>query len=120
MVETKVQRVILLPRYSSFSGATLFRVPPIYVRPYGDVVVHAWRATGMGVGTMSLTIEQSVDLETWHTLDVLTLAADTEASTGLELTDDWLRVTAQLTGTDPSTTCWALADLVQRDTHGGA
>lgn len=117
--EPPIDRIVLLPRYSALVGATTFKLAPIWIRPYGSIVVAAARGTGLGgSGGASVTfaLQQSPDLEIWSDLGTLSPGAGDsgEVASEFTLTMDWLRVKATVSGSDPGVTCWAVADLVPR------
>lgn len=112
--------LVMLPRYSCYSGATVFTTIPIDVSAYDSIILSAWRGDLVGTA-FKLTVQESTDQSTatsWTTVSGISADSDpgeeTEAKYTGTLTKRWLRLKLELTGTTPVVTCWALGFLQQR------
>ena len=111
------ERIVLLPRYTTFVGPGPFYTKPRNVRAYSNGYVTAWRSVGRG-GSLAVTfvVERSSDLATWAVSSTLTPGASAEVTTHDEDTREWLRLKVTLSGTgDLSASTWAVGDFVLRD-----
>lgn len=108
--------LVMLPRYSTFHGATDFTTIAMDVTEYQNAILNVWR--GPSAGTFGITFEESTDQDTWKTCDNTTALSDPGA--GLEaqytayLNRRWFRVKVTVGGTNPSVTCWAVGYLESR------
>jgi len=110
-----VQKVVLLPRFTAFSGARTHLGTPMGVRAFGTATIMLW--TGVGTGTspvFELQLQHSHDLTLWEVLDTLTPTPGTELVVGVGFSREWLRLAVTLTGTDPAFTCWCVGNFVRR------
>jgi hypothetical protein len=114
-VADDVTKVVLLPRFSSFVGASTFNTPPMSVGEYASANVNAWRANLFGGSpTFQVVVQQSLDLSTWYNLATISPSANAEAAAAVTLTMAWLRLSVTLGGTTPSVTCWVVGDFLKR------
>lgn len=115
-MQQPVSRIILLPRYTAFAGATTFTGAPIWVRPYAQLILSLWRGSGLGSdAALQLQLHQSPDLESWSTLgSPIAPSANQETTQPFSLGADWIKFRVDVTGSDPGITSWAVADLVPR------
>lgn len=111
-----VQKIILIPRYTSFVGLGTFYTTPINVREFCHADVSFWRGNEFGtITTLGVGLEQSPDLTTWTGLASFTTAADDEDCQSADLTMEWLRMAVYMTvGTDPAFSCWAVGNFERR------
>ncbi len=111
-----VHKVVLLPRFTSFSGARVFRTSPINVRALSGGYVSVWAAEGMGTDpTFELVIESSVDLLVWDELESFEpTPGGAEETLHVLFQQEWIRIAVTLTGTDPAFVCWAVGNFVTR------
>lgn len=112
-MESNVDHVLLLPRYTSFAGATTFLTPPMNVRAYdgGYFLFTQVAALGSTPASLTVKVQQSPDLEIWT--DVLN--ALTSGTPGERLFQfEWIRLQIALAGSDPAAACWCVADLTRR------
>ena len=113
--------LVMVPRYSCYSGATTFTSIPIDCTRYSIVALNVWRAPLVGSSpTFGITLQESTDQESWTTVDGTTAnsdpGADTQALYEGNLKRRWFRVRIILGGTDPVATCWAVGTLEMRET----
>lgn len=112
--------LVLLPRYSTFSGATVFTTIGIDVSDYESAIVNVWRGNFIGTGppTFGITLEESTDRDEWAACSGATADYDPGGATEGQLTAAlkrrWLRAKVTITGTDPSVSCWAVGFLELR------
>lgn len=114
--------LVLIPRYSCYSGAHTFRTIAMDVTPYVNAIVNVWRSalTGTATPTWTLVFEESTDQVDWSTctggpVGNNTPAAATETQYTLSLKKRWFRVSITLAGTDVVATCWAVGFLEERE-----
>jgi hypothetical protein len=108
-----VDKVLLLPRYTSFAGATSFYTAPMNVREYARAIFTYTACGGLGSTppTVVVKIEQSADLEIWTEV-----APDINVGGPVELAFkfEWMRIKLTVSGSDPCITCWCVGDFVYR------
>lgn len=116
-----VQKVILLPRFSSFAGSQVFRTLPMNVRAFSGANITAWCGAMFGSAmSISITVEESPDLLIWESLGVsLTPAAGGEDTDKYEFTKQWIRLGVSVGGggpvNGPGATCWAVGEFIIRE-----
>jgi hypothetical protein len=111
-VETVVDKLILLPRFTTFAGATTFETPPMNVRGYGQALLDLMVAGRLGAppAGLAVTVQESPDLGIWQGVGTLVPGATTEVSFSFE----WMRLTITVSGPDPAVTCWCVGNFVRR------
>jgi hypothetical protein len=115
-VPGEVDKVILLPRYTTLVGKTDFITAPINVRPYAEANISFWRGNELGtVTSLTVTVQESPDLTEWKSLQTFSTAADTEETKSASFTMDWIRLKVEIDGSEPSITCWCVAEFVRRE-----
>ena len=112
--------LVLLPRYSSYVGASNFTTIGMEVSDYSAAIVSVWRGKLTGTGpTFGITFEESTDQQNWTTCTGTTPNADPgqelEAQYTATLSKRWFRAKVTLGGTGPAGTCWALGFLEMRE-----
>ena len=112
--------LVLIPRYSSYVGASAFTTIGMEVQDYAKAIVNVWRGNMTGTSpTFGVTFQESTDQLTWTTCAGTTAASDpgaeTEAQYTATLTKRWFRVALTLAGTDPAASAWALGFLEMRE-----
>jgi hypothetical protein len=62
--------LVMLPRFTTYSGATTFKTMPIDVSAYSSAILNIWRGpvAPVSTGTFSLTAEESTDQDDWSTV----------------------------------------------------
>jgi hypothetical protein len=111
----QVQRIVLLPRYTSFSGARVFHGAPFNLRAFASADLVLW--TGPGVGASPayvLELQDSPDLKIWSPLAILAPTPEVELSQAVTFRHEWVRLAVTLTGGSPGFTCWCVGDFVKR------
>jgi hypothetical protein len=115
-VPGEVDKVILLPRYTTLVGATDFITAPINVRPYATANISVWRGAMLGTTpTFSLVIQESPDLTEWSTLESYSTGAGSEDTKSVTFTMDWIRVKVTIGGAQPGVSCWAVGEFARRE-----
>lgn len=116
--EVEVQKIVLLPRFTSFSGARAFNTAPINVRAFSSALITLW--VGNGVGStpgFSMAVQESPDLKIWTQLVNFIPTPGTEVVQSVEFEKEWLRLVITVTGTNPAFTVWCVGDFVTRFAH---
>ena len=116
-MEERVRHVVLLPRFSAFSGAGLYHTAPLRARDFASASVSLWVGAGLGTDpTFEMSIEQSQDLRSWGPIGSdFEPTPPEEIQSTLSLTTEWIRLAITLGGTSPAFSCWAVADFVLRE-----
>jgi hypothetical protein len=110
--------LVLLPRYTTFSGATTFTTIGMEVTDYEKGIVNVWRGPLAGGGTFQVSFEESTDGSNWTACTgggAADPGANTEAQYSPTLTKRWFRIKVVITGADPHVSCWALGHLMLRE-----
>jgi len=110
--------LVLIPRYTSYLGATTFTTIGMEATDYEKALVNVWRGPLAGGGTFAVSFEESSDGVTWSTCTSGSAAdpgQDTEALYQPSINKRWFRVKIVLTGTNPGVTCYALGFLQMRE-----
>jgi len=110
--------LVLIPRYTSYSGDLTFTSIAMDVTEYENAIVNVWRGKLLGTSpTIVFSFQESTDQETWSTCTNGSggdPGEDTEAQYTPELKKRWFRIKIVMGGTDPVTTCWAVGFLELR------
>ena len=110
--------LVLLPRFTTYVGASVFRTIAMDVTEYSSAIVNAWRGKLTGSGpTFAMLLEESSDQITWTTCTGGTSfdpGEELEVQKTATLTKRWFRIQVTLGGTSPAGTCWAVGFLEQR------
>ena len=115
--------LVMLPRYSVYSGESTFTTIAMDVTDYQTAILNVWRGKLVTNTTFAVTAEESTDQVTWSTCAGTNVAAydpgqETEGQMSATLKKRWFRlkaVLAQSTGNYPLATCWAVGFLEQRE-----
>lgn len=113
-----VQKVLLLPRFSSFVGAGPFYTAPMNIRTYQKAFITGWRGTGVGPspGTATITIQESTDLGVWIDNAVaIGPPVNSEVTQEVVFSLEWMRLKIDLTGSFAAMTMWAVGNFVARE-----
>lgn len=111
--------LVLIPRYTTYGGATTFTTIAMDVMEYDTAIVNLWRAPLGGTGpTFGVTFQESMDQNTWTTCGGTTANSDpgstTETQYNATLTKRWFRIQVTLTGSNPFATCYGIGFLQER------
>lgn len=111
-MEPVVDKLILLPRFTTFAGATTFETPPMNVRAYGFALIDLALAGALGspLAGLSVAVEESPDLGIWQLVGTLAPGSATQVAFAFE----WMRLKVTVTGTDPVVSCWSVGNFVRR------
>lgn len=119
--------LIMIPRFSTYSGEGSFTSAPLDVSGYSKAVLQFWR--GPLVGTVSgatpsfaAVFQQSQvgydDPGSWVDVGSVITSVNTVSTVELDLDRRWFRVkidlVASLADLGVGITCWAIGSLVQR------
>jgi len=120
MAQGELVPLVLLPRYTSYVGASTFVTIAMDVTEYQTAIVNIWRGKLTGSSpTILLTFQESTDQVNWTTCAGTNVAAydpgqETEGQASATIAKRWFRVQVVLGGTSPAGTCWAVGFLEQR------
>ncbi len=111
------EKIILIPRYTSFVGLGTFYTPPIRVRDYCRADVTFWRGAGFGTNmTLYAVIDGSPDLSVWSTLANFQTTPDSEHTVSMDLTTDWIRAGVIVAyGSDVAFSGWMVGNFERRE-----
>lgn len=116
--DVQVQRIVLLPRFTSFAGARTFRTAPLNVRLFASAVVSLWIGNGIGSSpSYQMQLQESPDLKIWTTISTFNPSPETELAQDVTFSREWARLVVTLAGVDPAFTCWSVGDFVTRVTR---
>lgn len=112
-MEQVVDKIILLPRFSSFAGEATFYTAPNNVRGYGEASLVLAMVGGLGTGiSFVVQVQESPDLEIWDDNGPpLSITDPTDVTFRFE----WMRLKIALSATDPAVTCWCVGNFVRRE-----
>ena len=111
--------VVLLPRFTTLSGADEFTTVGMDVTEFEKAVVSFWRSTGANLGSITITFEESMDQSNWTTCTGGPFSdpgATTEGQFSPVITKRWFRIKVTRTGAGATVTVWCLGFLTQRET----
>jgi hypothetical protein len=112
--------LVMLPRYTTYVGASTFTTIGMEVTDYSKAIVNVWRGQLVGTTpTIGFSFQESTDQINWTDCTGVTSpvdpGADTEDQYQPVLNKRWFRIKVELGGTDPSGTCWAIGFLEMRE-----
>jgi hypothetical protein len=102
--------LVLIPRYTTFTGAHAFTTIAMEVTDYQKAIVNVWRGTLTGGGAYAISFEESTDQVRWTVCTsggASDPGADAEAQYTPDITKRWFRCTLVLTS-------WAVGFLELR------
>lgn len=110
--------LVMIPRYSTYCGASVFTTIAMDVTEYQKAILNCWRGKLSGSSpTFAIAFEESTDQVSWTTCTNGT-GGDPGEETEVQYTPDlkkrWFRVKVTLGGTNPVATCWAVGFLEMR------
>ena len=120
MAQGELVPLVLVPRYTSFVGASAFVTIAMDVTEYQSAILNVWRGKLTGTTpTVGLTFQESSDQVNWTTCAGTNVngydpGQETEGQSTVTLGKKWFRVEVLLGGTTPAGTCWAVGFLEQR------
>ena len=112
--------VVLLPRFTTLSGADTFSTIGMDVTEYSSAFINLWRGplNGTNSPTYAFLFEESSDGVNYTPCTISPSetdpGADDETQYEVTLKKRWLRLSITLTGTNPSVTTWAVGFLEER------
>jgi hypothetical protein len=113
--------LIMFKKFTTLSGEADFSTAGMEVSQYTQAILGAWRGKLLGTATptFGFTVEESTDQLSWTECSGTNTSEDPGEETEMQivatLSKRWFRLTASLTGTDPSVTCWALGFFEKRE-----
>ncbi|MCE9637734.1 MAG: hypothetical protein K8T90_18700 [Planctomycetes bacterium] len=113
--------VVMLPRYSCYSGADDFITIAMDVTAYVKATMNVWRSPLVGTTpTFAIAFEESTDQNSWSACAVSGTpfpdpGADSETQYTATFTKRWFRVKVTLGGTAPVATCWCVGFFEERE-----
>ena len=115
--------LVLLPRYTTYAGASDFVTIAMDVSDYQKAIINLWRGILLGGSpTITFSCEESTDQVFWTPCAGTNVTAfdpgqaDEKQATAT-LAKRWFRLKVALTGSSPgpAATCWAVGFLEQRE-----
>jgi hypothetical protein len=110
--------LVMLPRYTSFVGATSFKTAPLESSAFANATLTLWRGKLVGTGTPTFTafFETSNDTVTWSSLVPAGVdpGEDTALVVATPLKQAWFRLKIVLTGTNVGVGCWCAGHVELR------
>jgi hypothetical protein len=115
------EKIVLIPRYTSFVGLGTFYLPPVRVRDFCSADISFWRGVAMGTGlNLLVKIEESPDLSLWRDLATFGTTAAVEFDESMEFTTDWIRAGVfVIGGTAVAFSAWMVGEFERRETTRG-
>lgn len=112
--------VVMVPRYSCYSGADDFMTIAMDVTAYSKATLNIWRSPLVGTTpTFAFLFQESTDQVTWSACAISPSGtdpgADSETQYEVTLTKRWFRLKLTLGGTDPVATCWCVGFFEERE-----
>lgn len=111
--------LVMIPRYTSYSGSGDFETTPIDVSAYEKAVLDYWRGKLLGGSTPTFRVhfQHSSDGQSWS--DIVTATdpgQDTVQTITVTFLKKWFRVKVALTGSTPAAavTAWMVGVLEER------
>lgn len=111
---SKTQRIVLLPRFTTFSGAHVFVSEPLAVSGFVMIDLAIWRGDVADGGGFEFNLQQSIDQTNWTTIATTDPGADTENVLNIPLNGSWIRSRVVLSGLGPGVTCYAYGLITAR------
>ena len=113
--------LVMLPRYSTYVGASTFTTIAMDVTEYQTAILNVWRGRLIASTTFAVTCKESTDQVTWSTCAGTNVSSydpgqETEGQVTATIKKRWFRLEIVLGGTDPQATCWAVGFLEERET----
>jgi len=116
--------VVMLPRYTTLTGATTFTTIALDVTDYEKAVLNLWRGKIPTDAAFKVTCQESADQEVWSSCSGTNVvdfspAAETEGQAAATLKKRWFRIKIVLESNPPGSpyplaTCWVLGFLEER------
>ena len=116
--------LVMVPRYTTYIGASTFATAPMDVSGFDKAVLSFWRGrlAGDAGSTFSAVFEASHDAVAWTSLGSAITTTNTSSIVSRDLIKRWLRLKITLTAVPPGSggsntvaiTCWAVGSLEVR------
>ena len=112
-MEPTVDKIILLPRFTSFAGSGTFLTAPMNVRAYHEALIQFDVVATLGTTgpTISACVQESPDLEYWQDIGPALTHND---SVPKAFRFEWIRLKVTVSGADPGFTGWCVGNFVRR------
>ena len=113
--------LVLIPRYSTYCGAngTQFTTIAMDVVEFEKAVVSFWRSSGVGLTSVTINFEESMDQLIWSTCSggpFTDPGATTETQVSPVTSKRWFRINITINcAGSASVTCWCIGFLMQRE-----
>jgi len=111
--------LVLLPRYTTLAGATVYTTVGMDVSEYEKAVLSYWRSGGIGLTAAPVVdFEESTDQLNWTPCTggpYTDPGANLEAQFQPELTKRWFRIKVTLLTAQSGVTLWCIGFLMQRE-----
>jgi hypothetical protein len=110
--------LVLIPRYTTYAGATSFETIGMDITEYEQAILSFWRGAGVGMTSVTITCEESIDQLNWTTCGGGPFSdpgASTEGQFEPTFSKRWFRIKLTLAGSGPVLTCWCIGFLMRRE-----
>jgi hypothetical protein len=108
--------VVLIGRYTTLAGADPFYTSPIVVAQYSSIELGGWRGPMEDLlGVFEFRLQESMDRETWTTIDTTNVPPGVETPISADLSRTWLRASVRMTAASFAVaSCYLVGFLVTR------
>ena len=111
-----VTPAVLFPRFTALVGAHTYESLPIDVTEFERAMITFWRGPFVGTGAgLTFKFQASTDRYVWEDVGAqVTPNEDDPKQVGFDLSHQWLRAVAVLTGVNAGATVWGQGYFVNR------
>lgn len=106
--------IVLVPRFTMLAGVFTFKCAAVHVRAFGKALMTLWRGGGVGADSVTFRVEVSPDLEHWEQIASVVADDDVEERLHFDFAAEWMRITMQVVGTEPTVCTWAISQFTKR------
>ena len=111
--------LVLLPRYTTLAGATVYTTVGMDVSEYEKAVLSYWRSAGVSLAAVPVVLfEESTDQLNWTPCaggPYVDPGANLETQFQPVLTKRWFRISVALATANSAVTLWCIGFLMQRE-----
>ena len=110
--------LVLIPRYTTLSGATTFTTIAMDVTDYEQAVVDFWRSAGSNLSTLTISFEESMDQVIWSVCaggPYTDPGANAQSQFTPALSKRWFRISVAPTASNCVVTLWCIGFLMMRE-----
>src|SRR5262245_46006552 len=110
--------LVLLPRYTTYAGASTYTTIAMDVADYEKAIVSFWQGPNVTFISLNIDFQESTDQVTWTSCTggpYTAPGASSETQFQPSLTKRWFRISVALGGANQITTCWCVGFLMLRE-----